>query len=117
VNAEFVRNRLLVGGRVVARFRDPIVQTFYLERNDVLVVLTRSTHWDRNHRNLWGFRGNGHRRWRVGPSGRRTRIGTDPVGDVGAYDDDYLLAEMGTGIVVIHALTGRVTPLQYRLTW
>jgi hypothetical protein len=117
VNAERVRNRLLVGGRVVATFRHPIAESFYLERNDVLVVRTKSRNWEGDHRNLWAFRGNGRRRWRVGPSGFRTRAGTDPVSRVGPYDDDYLLAQMGRDIVSIHALTGVVVPLRRRLIW
>jgi hypothetical protein len=117
VNAEHVRNRLLVDGRVVATFRHPITQSFYLERSDVLVVLTHSRNWEGNHRNLWAFRGNGRRRWRVGASGFRTRAGTDPVEDVGPYDDDYLLARMGGDVAAIHALTGGVVPLRRRLIW
>ncbi len=106
----------MIGRRVVAWFRHPIAEAFYVAEADVLVVRTRRGDW-RDHRNVWGFTGAGRRLWRVGASGGKSRFGRDPYADVGAYDARYLIALTMRAPVAIHVRTGCVAPLQERLQW
>jgi hypothetical protein len=115
VTPEHVRKRLIVGGRVVARFADDIRTAVYVPENDTLAVLTKSGRF--GHRNIWAFHGDGRRRWRVAPSGERRAAGSDAYLFLGVYDATYFLAFTRNGLVAIHAGSGHTAPIRDRLPW
>jgi hypothetical protein len=117
VNIARQGKRLLIGGRVVARFAHPIREAFFVPKADLVVVRTGDPR-NRDHRNVWAFTAAGRRRWRIGPSGRRSWQGLDPYWSVGVYDAHRLMALCMRGLVAIDASTGEISPVDApRLQW
>jgi hypothetical protein len=115
MSLEFVRNRLIVDGRAVARFPDRVQTALYVPENDTIAVITDSGRY--GHRNVWAYHGDGRPRWRVAPSGADRKAGYDAYFFLGVYDATYFLAYTRKGLVAIHAGSGHATPVRYRLPW
>jgi outer membrane protein assembly factor BamB len=108
---------LAVGGRVVARYDEPVAGAFYLEEADLLVVNTQLVGRNRSQHNIWAYDGTGRLRWRVPINYLMGSLG-ERYYAVGAWSATRLVAMMqNVGLVVIDAADGRVVAVPRHLPW
>jgi hypothetical protein len=99
---------LAVGGRVVARYDEPVATAFYLAEADLLVVNTVMVGRNRSPHNVWAYDGEGRLRWQV-PQNRLMGSLPERYHAVAAWSATRLVAMMqNVGLVVLDAATGRV---------